>query len=73
MVQLNYQNEMKNMKMTKTRSEVGARREGKPDQKSIEARAYELYLARGCESGHDSEDWLTAETELTGRRETALA
>ena len=30
----------------------------------IARRAYELYLARGCDPGHDVEDWLTAEQEL---------
>jgi hypothetical protein len=35
-----------------------------PMKKQIEARAYELYLQRGCENGHDVEDWLTAEKEL---------
>jgi Protein of unknown function (DUF2934) len=30
----------------------------------IEARAYELYLERGCVHGHHLEDWLTAEREL---------
>ena len=33
-------------------------------KKQIEARAYELYLQRGCENGHDVEDWLTAEKEV---------
>ena len=31
----------------------------------IRTRAYELYLARGAESGHELEDWLQAERELT--------
>jgi hypothetical protein len=26
--------------------------------------AYNLYLARGCEHGHDVEDWLQAERDL---------
>jgi len=30
----------------------------------IRQRAYELYSARGGESGHDLEDWLRAETEI---------
>jgi hypothetical protein len=30
----------------------------------IARRAYELYLARGCEDGHDVEDWVQAEREL---------
>lgn len=32
--------------------------------KQIAARAYELYLQRGREDGHDVEDWLAAEKEL---------
>jgi hypothetical protein len=30
----------------------------------IARRAYELYLARGGEHGHDVDDWLQAEREL---------
>lgn len=30
----------------------------------IARRAYDLFLARGCEHGHDIEDWLQAEREL---------
>ena len=30
----------------------------------IARRAYELYLARGCQHGHDLEDWVQAEREL---------
>lgn len=32
----------------------------------IARRAYDLYLARGREDGHDLEDWLQAELELNG-------
>jgi len=40
----------------------------------IARRAYDLYLARGCEHGHDVEDWLQAEHELNGAvHSTALA
>jgi hypothetical protein len=35
------------------------------EQKHIAERAYELYVSRGCEEGHDLEDWLKAERELT--------
>jgi hypothetical protein len=35
----------------------------------IARRAYEIYLARGREPGHEREDWLRAEKEL--REETA--
>jgi Protein of unknown function (DUF2934) len=34
----------------------------------IVRRAYDLYLARGCEHGYDVEDWIQAEREL--RRST---
>jgi hypothetical protein len=30
----------------------------------IQQRAYELYVQRGREDGHDWEDWLTAESEV---------
>ena len=32
----------------------------------VARRAYDLYLARGCEPGHDVEDWLQAERDLRG-------
>lgn len=35
-----------------------------PTHKQIEARAYELYLARGGENGHALDDWLAAEMEF---------
>ncbi len=35
-----------------------------PTKKQIEERAHELYVQRGCEEGHDIEDWLIAEKEL---------
>ncbi len=30
----------------------------------VSRRAFELYEARGCEDGHDVENWLQAEREL---------
>lgn len=33
----------------------------------IARRAYELYEARGCQSGHADEDWLLAEMDLRSR------
>lgn len=35
-------------------------------ENDIARRAYDLYLARGREDGHDVEDWLRAERELNG-------
>lgn len=40
----------------------------------IRLRAFELYQDRGGEDGHDQEDWLRAEEEITGRKtRTAVA
>lgn len=40
----------------------------RPDSENVSRRAYELFLARGGQHGHDLEDWLQAERELsTGR------
>ncbi len=42
-------------------------------QEEIRRRAYEFYEQRGRESGHELEDWLRAEEEVTRdtRRRTA--
>lgn len=37
-----------------------------PREEQIRQRAYEIYLARGCEDGHDREDWIEADRELKG-------
>ena len=39
----------------------------------IRRRAYELYERRGREAGHESEDWLAAETALARERNKPLA
>ena len=39
----------------------------------IRCRAYELYEERGREDGHEVEDWLRAEDEVTGRAQRAAA
>lgn len=30
----------------------------------VARRAYDLFLARGCEHGHDLDDWLSAERDV---------
>jgi hypothetical protein len=40
-----------------------------PSHEKIQARAYEIFLDRGGEDGHDLEDWVAAEAELNGRKE----
>jgi hypothetical protein len=36
----------------------------RPTVEKTRTRAYELYLQRGCQHGHDRSDWLQAEHEL---------
>ena len=38
----------------------------------IRQRAHELYEERGREDGHELDDWLRAEEEVTGRRVRAV-
>ena len=35
-----------------------------PTGDQVRSRAYDVYLARGCQHGHDQDDWLQAEYEL---------
>jgi hypothetical protein len=51
-----------------------------PDERSatmtdcdIARRAYDLYLARGCEHGHDVDDWLQAQGDLRKTRPSSAA
>ena len=39
-----------------------------PTRYEIAERAYEIFLARGEEPGHDVDDWLQAESELLSER-----
>jgi hypothetical protein len=39
----------------------------------IRRRAYELYEERGREDGHELEDWLRAEEEITGKKTRTAA
>jgi hypothetical protein len=39
----------------------------------IRLRAYQLFEQRGCEPGHDVEDWLAAEAEILGMNKTSSA
>lgn len=42
-------------------------------EEQIRRRAYELYEARGPEDGHELEDWLQAEIDITGNATTGAA
>ena len=39
----------------------------------IRLRAQELYEARGREDGHELDDWLRAEAEITGKKSRTAA
>ena len=39
---------------------------GQSIEETIRARAYEIYLSKGCRDGCDIEDWLEAEREIRG-------
>jgi len=41
--------------------------------RDIARRAFEIFCERGCEHGHNLDDWLQAERELRGSVETAVA
>ena len=43
----------------------GATSSARPSQEEIARRAHEIHLARGGGEGHELEDWLQAERELT--------
>jgi hypothetical protein len=42
-------------------------------EEQIRVRAYELYEQRGKDEGHEIDDWLQAEAELTGKTKTVAA
>ena len=42
-------------------------------EEHIRHRAYQLYEARGREDGHDLDDWLRAEEEMTQRKTRTTA
>ena len=45
-----------------------------PDlQEQVRSRAYDLYEQRGREDGHDLEDWLQAESEVTQQKAMTVA
>ena len=58
---------------TKTTSISGRTAAEADREEQVRLRAYELYVARGGEDGHDLEDWLEAEAEIYGRSERAAA
>jgi DUF2934 family protein len=49
------------------------RRSAQTTDSDVASRAYDLYLERGCEHGHDVDDWLQAERELRDTLNSAAA
>ena len=43
------------------------------DHEAVRTRAYEFYVERGMEDGHDLEDWFQAEKELASGSESSAA
>ena len=43
------------------------------DEEATRKRAYELYVERGMDDGHDLEDWFRAEEELSGEARAVAA
>jgi|HubBroStandDraft_6_1064221.scaffolds.fasta_scaffold376640_2 hypothetical protein len=59
------------MKTDRVRKSPPTARTAEPEvdtYEEISARAYELYVGRGRENGHDLEDWLQAEAEVTAKK-----
>ena len=52
---------------------VSAVTESGNDDELIRTRAYELYVERGMEDGHEIEDWLRAEEEVSAGNKSAVA
>ncbi len=61
------------MKNRKNKHKEHSHDECNPDPQEIEHRAYQLYLERGGDSGHDFEDWLQAERELKEVGQVAMS
>lgn len=59
--------------LTKKTSTIGRTPAEKTGEEQIRIRAYELYEAHGRGNGHDLDDWLEAEAEITGRADRAAA
>ena len=62
------------MKVTAVSKQPQDNRPASPStEQSIQERAYELYVKRGQEPGHELEDWLQAEQEVRQGRDRQRA
>lgn len=60
------------MKHRKNRHNGHSDGECNPNPQEVARRAYELYLERGGDPGHDFDDWLRAERELKEQSQVAM-
>jgi hypothetical protein len=51
--------------LLKTKTTIASAPSLVPGNLEIAARAYEIFLSRGASDGHDLDNWLQAERELT--------
>jgi hypothetical protein len=56
-----------------TKKPPATARSARQERRQIRLRAYELYEARGREDGHELEDWLRAEEEITQKKARTIA
>jgi len=61
------------MKHRKDGNNEHSHKENNPEPEAVARRAYQLYLERGGDPGHDFEDWLQAERELKEVRKVAMS
>ncbi len=61
---------MPNKKEIAESSDIGSQ---ELTEEFVRRRAFQLYEQRGCEQGHDLDDWLQAEAEVMGKKPSARA
>ena len=68
-----HQNEESQATSASQQEAVNPSAAGSPRLEEIRIRAYEIYMERGGQPGHDLEDWLQAERELEPKARPAHA
>lgn len=53
---------------TMARSKKGSTAQSSNQDEEIAKQAYQFFLERGCEHGHDTEDWLRAEAMVRNKK-----
>jgi hypothetical protein len=61
------------MRTTKRSARAGTILDPAQLDEQVRLGAYALYETRGCEDGHDLDDWLQAEAEILGTQKRANA